>query len=95
MAAYVIVDIEVKDPALYEEYRRVVPASIEKYGGKFVVRGGKFEVVEGDWQPKRLVILEFESFEQAKRWYNSEEYSGPKDLRFKSANSQMVFVEGL
>jgi len=96
MAAYVIVNIiEIKDPATYEEYRRVVSASIEQYGGKFIVRNGKFDVVEGDWHPNRIVILEFESMEQAKCWYNSEEYQDPKELRWKSAESQMVFVEGL
>ncbi len=95
MAGYVIVNIDVKDAAAYEEYRKVVPASIEKYGGKFVVRGGPFEVVEGDWQPQRLVILQFESAAQAKRWYDSEEYREPKEIRFRAATAQVVIVEGL
>ena len=95
MAAYVIVDIEIHDAALYDDYRKRVPATIEKYGGKFLVRGGQFEQLEGSWQPTRLVLLEFPSMEQAKRWYDSEEYRGLKALRFKTARTNILLVEGV
>jgi uncharacterized protein (DUF1330 family) len=95
MPAYFIVEVEVTDPAGFEEYRQLVPATIQQYGGRFVVRGGATETLEGDWQPKRVVVLEFPSLEQAKRWYNSEEYRGPKALRFKTARSKMILVEGV
>jgi uncharacterized protein (DUF1330 family) len=94
MAAYVIVDIDIQDVALYGEYRKRVPATIEKYGGKFLVRGGRFEQLEGSWQPTRLVLLEFPSMEQAKRWYDSEEYREPKALRLKASKANLIFVEG-
>lgn len=95
MAAYVIVEIEVTDPVGYEEYKRQAQATIAAKGGKYLVRGGKTEVVEGDWQPKRLVILEFPSMEQAKEWLNCEEYREPRRLRQATAKSNMVLVEGL
>ena len=69
-------------------------ATVEKYGGKFLIRGGKFEKLEGDWHPTRVVLLEFPSLEQAKRWYNSEEYREPKALRFKTAKTNLILVEG-
>jgi uncharacterized protein (DUF1330 family) len=94
MSAYVIVDIDVHNAPGLEEYRKQVPATIAKYGGRFVVRGGKFETLEGRWQPKRLVVLEFPSFEQAKRWYDSEEYRPLKAMRFKAATSNLIIVDG-
>lgn len=94
MAAYIIVDIDIHDAALYGEYRKRVPATIEKYGGKFLVRGGTFEKLEGDWQPTRLVLLEFPSMDQAKRWYDSEEYREPKALRLKASKGSVILVEG-
>jgi len=94
MAAYVIVDIEINDVALYDDYRKRVPATIAKYGGKFLVRGGPFEQLEGTWQPTRLVLLEFPSMEQAKRWYDSEEYREPKAIRLKASKANLIIVEG-
>ena len=94
MAAYVIANVDVKDPAAFEEYRKLVPATIQKYGGKYVVRGGTHEKLEGGWQPKRLVILEFPSVEQAKRWHGSPEYGPAKALRQKAAVTDVVVVEG-
>lgn len=94
MPAYVIADVSVTDPAGFEEYRKHVPATLEKYGGRYVVRGGRHEKLEGSWQPSRLVILEFPSMEQAKRWYECEEYRDPKALRMKSAKTNAVLVEG-
>ena len=95
MAAYLIVDIEVTDPVVIEEYRKRVPATLEKYGGKFLARGGKFEKLEGAWQPKRMVLIEFPSMEQAKRWYDSEEYREPKALRLKGSKGNLILVEGV
>ena len=94
MAAYVIVDIEVTDPTAYDEYRALVPPLVAKYGGKYLVRGGHFEKVEGDWTPTRLVVLEFESLARAKQFYYSEEYEPVKQIRLKSTKSNMVMVEG-
>jgi uncharacterized protein (DUF1330 family) len=95
MAAYFIVDLEVTDPVGFEEYRKLVPATLAQYGGRFLVRGGATEKLEGDWQPKRVVVLEFPSLEQAKRWYDCEEYRGPKALRFKTAKTNLILVEGV
>jgi uncharacterized protein (DUF1330 family) len=94
MPAYFIVDVEVTDPAGFDEYRKLVPATVEKYGGRFVVRGGRTETLEGNWHPKRVVVLEFPSVEQAKRWYDSEEYREPKALRFRTSKANLILVEG-
>jgi uncharacterized protein (DUF1330 family) len=95
MPAYLIAEIDVTDPAGFEEYRQLVPTTIQQYGGRFLVRGGAVEALEGDWQPKRVVITEFPSLEQARRWYNSEEYREAKALRFKTATSKVMLVEGV
>jgi len=95
MPAYVIADVTVTDPATMEEYRTHVPAPLAKYGGRFVVRGGAHQTVEGDWKPDRLVILEFPSMEQARRWYDSEEYRAPKAMRLKAGRTNLVMVEGI
>lgn len=94
MSAYVIAELEVTDPEKFGEYRELVPATIEKYCGKYLARGGTVEVLEGDWSPSRIVILEFESVEQAKKWIDSEEYTPVKQIRFDSANTNVVLVEG-
>jgi uncharacterized protein (DUF1330 family) len=94
MAAYFIVELEVTDSGAFEEYRKQVPATIEKYGGRYVVRGGKSETLEGDWHPKRVVVLEFPSVEQAKRWYGSPEYKPLLALRLKSSRGKLILVEG-
>ena len=95
MAGYVIAEVDITDPEKFEVYRGQVGATIEKYGGKYVVRGGAAETAEGTWQPKRLVIIEFESMARAKEWYHSAEYSGPMQLRHQAANTNVVFVEGV
>jgi uncharacterized protein (DUF1330 family) len=95
MTAYVIVDIDVHDPAHYEEYKRLAAPTIELYGGKYLARGGKTEILEGDWSPNRLVILQFDSVDQAKTWLNSPEYSEAKRIRHDTATSNMVLIEGL
>ena len=95
MAAYVIADVDVEQPEAYEEYRRQVGPTLEAYGGKFLVRGGRAEPLEGTWVPNRLVILEFETFERAKEWYSSQEYAGPKALRQSLSAGNLVVVEGI
>ncbi len=94
MAGYLIADVTVKDAAGYEEYRKLVPATIQKHGGKYLVRGGGHEVLEGDWQPSRVVVLEFPSLEQARSWYFSEDYKPAKEIRFRTAISRVLIVEG-
>ncbi len=95
MPAYFIVDNEVTDPAGFEEYRKQVPGTLEKYGGKILVRGGQVQMLEGDWKPKRIVVTEFPSIEQARRWYDSEEYRALKPLRLRTARGSVVLVEGV
>ena len=95
MAAYIIVDIDIHDPEAYEEYKRLAPPSIAQYGGKYLTRGGVTEVLEGDWIPKRLVILQFESMERAKEWVNCAEYAPAKKLRQLSSRSNMILTEGI
>jgi uncharacterized protein (DUF1330 family) len=95
MTAYVIVDINVHDPVGYDEYKQLAPAAVELYGGRYIARGGKTETLEGDWTPNRLVILQFENSEQAKKWLNSEEYREARAMRHKTANSKMVVIEGV
>jgi uncharacterized protein (DUF1330 family) len=94
MAAYVFGEIEVTDPATYEEYRRQVMAVVTKYGGRFIVRGGKVESLEGGWAPKRFVALEFPSMEQAQKWYRSPEYAPLIELRKKASRGKLILVEG-
>ena len=94
MAAYVIADIEVTDPAAFEEYRQKVAPMIAKYGGKYLVRGGASETVEGDWVPKRLVVIEFDSMDRLKEFYHGEDYRPVMAIRTKSTVSNLVIVEG-
>ena len=95
MPAFVVVDIELTDPAAFEEYRKAVPATVAEYGGRFVVRGGKSETLEGSWHPKRLVLLEFSGIDAAKRWYHSEEYKPLLAMRLKASKGNLVLVEGV
>lgn len=95
MPAFVVVDITVQDAAMYEEYKRLVPPSIAQYGGRYIARGGATTVLEGDWRPTRLVIVEFPSVEQARAWWRSPEYAAAKALRQRCALSDLVVVEGL
>ena len=94
MTAYVIVDIDVLDPDGYQEYVRLAPDTVTHFGGRYLARGGKNETLEGEWQAKRLVILEFESSDKAKEWLDSPEYAPGKALRHKYAKTNMVVVEG-
>jgi uncharacterized protein (DUF1330 family) len=94
MSAYVIAEIEVVDPDAYEEYRKQVPAVIAKYGGKFLVRGGKVEPREGGWTPKRIVVVEFPSLAQAQKFYDSPDYAPLIKLRQKASKGKLILVEG-
>jgi uncharacterized protein (DUF1330 family) len=95
MPAYVIVETDISDPEQYEQYKAASPGAVEAGGGRFVARGGELAVLEGDWNPSRLVILEFEDLEAAKRWYDSERYQAAKQLRDGAAKLRMVAVAGL
>jgi uncharacterized protein (DUF1330 family) len=95
MAAYVLVDVRITDPVRYAQYRQLTPAAIAAYGGRFVVRGGTVETLEGDWSPERIVVLEFDSVTQAKAWWSSAEYAPAKALRRQSAETRMIVVEGV
>ncbi len=94
MAAYVIAEVDVHDTALFEEYRKLVPGTIAKHGGKYLVRGGTTETKEGGWTPKRLVVLEFPSMEQARKWYHSADYAPALTMRLKAATSKVLLAEG-
>jgi len=94
MPAYVIVETDIHDPEQYERYKAASPAAVSGGGGRFLVRGGELAVLEGDWHPKRLVVLEFDDLDAVKRWYESESYQEAKKLRDGAANLNMVAVEG-
>jgi uncharacterized protein (DUF1330 family) len=95
MAAYIIADIEITDPKTYEIYRPLAGAAVEKYGGKFLTRGGKVEPAEGGWVPKRFVMLEFPSMEKLKTFYNSPDYQKALAVRQKASKGRLIFVEGV
>lgn len=95
MAAYVILDIEVTDPVLYDEYKKLSPAAVAAYGGKYLARGGRVEPLEGDWQPSRVVVLEFPTFEQARAWADSPEYAPAKALRQRAAMTRAILLQGV
>lgn len=94
MSAFVVVQVDVKDPVRYEAYKKMVPPTLEKFGGRFVARGGAVHVMEGDWSPKRFVLVEFPSVERAKAWWASPEYAEAKALRQATADSRLIIVEG-
>jgi uncharacterized protein (DUF1330 family) len=95
MPAYVVTQIEVHDPQRYETYKQMSPGSIAAFGGRFIVRGAPTQTLEGDWSPKRFVIVEFPTLEQAKAWWNSPEYAAAKKLRQETSHTEMIVVEGL
>ena len=94
MAGYIVVRVEVTDPEKFAIYRDMVPPTLAKYGGRYLVRGGEWDLLEGEWNPQRLVIIEFETKEQAIAWWSSEEYAPAKKLRNESANSRLIAVDG-
>lgn len=95
MAAYVINDMEVTDPVTFEQYKQLSPATVALYGGRFLVRGGACRSAEGDWSPKRLVVLAFPSAERAQAWLDSPEYAPARRLRQASTRSRIVVVDGV
>lgn len=95
MPAYVIANVDVTDAAAYEEYRAKVPGTIAAYGGRYLARGGTSEVLEGEWTPNRLVILEFPSMARLKEWYRSPEYRPLLEIRKKTTRSRVLVVEGV
>jgi uncharacterized protein (DUF1330 family) len=94
MAAYVIVEMEITDPVAIEEYRRLAGASVAKHGGRFIVRGGKLEFLEGGWEPERIVVLEFPDAARAKTWWSSPDYAAARLVRNTAARTRMILVEG-
>jgi len=94
MPAFVVVEIEIHDPETYAEYIKVAPASIAKYDGRYVLRGGNVKTLEGTWSPGRFVILEFPTAARAQEWWDSPEYAGPKAMRQQSAHTEMILVDG-
>ncbi|PCI01844.1 MAG: D-fructose-6-phosphate amidotransferase [Flavobacteriaceae bacterium] len=95
MPALIIAEIEIHDLAQYENYKKLTPATIAAYDGKFVVRGAEAETLEGDWQAKRIVVLEFPSVARAKEWWNSDAYAAPKALRHKISTGKMIVVQSV
>ncbi len=95
MAAYVLVDVEITDPIEFDDYRKKVPDSLAPYGGRFIIRGGATEILEGDWAPKRVVVIEFPDRSAAKAWWSSAEYADAKAQRQRSAHTQLIVVDGV
>ena len=94
MSAYVIVEISVHNPEEYEEYKRLSTISLAAFNGKFIVRGGQTETLEGDWVPERIVVLEFPDMQTARNWWNSDIYAEAKAIRQRTAESRMILVQG-
>jgi len=94
MSAFVIANVEVRDLARYEEYKALAARTIAQYGGRYIVRGGSTEVLEGTWVPKRVVVLEFPSMARAREWFHSSEYAPARRIRQETAQSDLVLVEG-
>jgi len=95
MSAYMIVNVDVRDAVEYEEYKSKVPGLIRKHGGEYLVRGGNFAVVEGNWKPKRLVVLRFPDRAAAQSLYNDPDYSPLKSVRRRASETEIVIVEGV
>ena len=94
MPSYIIVDIDIHDAEAYEEYKKLTPATLKLYDGRFEVRGGQASILEGEWQPKRLVVLEFPTVQRARQWWDSPEYRPARELRQRIAHTSMIVVEG-
>jgi len=95
MPAYVFANVRVSDPAGYEQYKQMVPAIIEEFGGRYLARGGRAEVMEGDMQSGRMIILEFPSYEHAQRWYSSAEYAAARQMRQACSQGDLIIIEGV
>lgn len=95
MPAFVIVDVDVKDAVGYEEYKKLTPGSLVPFGGRFVVRGGPVETLEGTWAPRRVVVLEFPTMDRAREWWGSDVYGPAKAIRQASSHTEMILIEGV
>ena len=95
MPAYVVVQIRVRDPEIYERYRRLAERSIPVYGGRYIVRGGTIDTLEGDWQPRTIVIVEFPDLESARRWYQSRDYAAALEVRDRALERNLILVDGV
>ena len=95
MSAYLIAEVDVADTAAYEDYKKITPGAVAAYGGRFIVRGGQVESKEGGWKPARLVVIEFASMDQAKKFYDSPEYAPALEIRLKAAKTRLILAEGL
>lgn len=95
MAAYLIANVEIKESERIKEYLSATPQILKKYTGRFLARGGEIWIAEGDWHPKRIVIVEFDSFDKVKEFWNSDEYKPLKELRQSSSYTEMIFVDGI
>ncbi|MHB1204812.1 MAG: DUF1330 domain-containing protein [Rhodospirillaceae bacterium] len=95
MPAYIVSEIDVTDPVKYEDYKKLVPASIAQYGGRYLTRGGATTTLEGDWAPSRVVILEFPDADRARAWYASPEYTRARAARAGASDAKIIVVEGM
>ena len=95
MPAYIIVDVNVTNPERYEDYKKLTPGSLVPFEGKFIVRGGAAETLEGDWNPGRIVVLQFPSMEKAKAWWSSEGYAPAKALHQATSITRMIMIDGV
>ena len=95
MSAYFLVEVDVTNPDVYDGYRKLVGPTLDKYGGKFLVRGGSYQTIEGDWPPQRVVILEFENTEQFQRWYDSPEYTAAREIRLSASTARAILIQGV
>ena len=94
MSAYIVVEVDVNDGVRYEDYKKMVPPTLEPFGGRFLARGGQVENLEGSWAPTRIVILEFDNVENARAWWSSDIYAPAKALRQQTSTTEMILVEG-
>ena len=95
MVAYLIAEIDVHDASGYEEYRRLAGATLRAFGGRFLVRGGEIEALEGNWRPRRMVVMEFPSVELARAWWASPDYATARAIRQRTATTRMIVAEGV
>ena len=95
MPAFVIANVTIEDPVRYEDYKRMVPATLAPFGGRFIARGGQIDVLEGDWRPGRLVLLEFPSVERARAWWSSPEYAEARAVRQATSTGTLLILEGI
>jgi uncharacterized protein (DUF1330 family) len=95
MLGYIVAVLDVRDTDGFAEYREAVPATVERYGGRYLIRGGQYAKLEGEWEPRRLTVVEFDSTEAARRWYESEDYRPLREIRSRTTNSNLLLVEGV